>query len=471
MREFVKHIHFVGIGGAGMSGIAEVLLDLGYHVSGTDVARSASTDRLRKAGADIYAQHHPDNLGHADVVVFSTAVGQDNPELEAARLKNIPVVPRAEMLGEMMRFRKGIAITGTHGKTTTTSLVSTLLINAEADPTFIVGGIIKSTNTNSRLGTGEFLVAEADESDASFLHLQPLIAVVTNIDRDHMETYGGKVENLEQTYVDFLHNLPFYGLAVLCIDDPGVRQILDRLNRSFVTYGFSEEADFRATRFSQNGLECTFEVSRHNRSIGEFKVALPGRHNVQNALAVIAVGFKLAVPQEAIRSALAEFQGIARRFQALGEIRFAAHTVELIDDYAHHPSEIKATLQAARDCWPERRMVVIFQPHRYSRTRDLFNEFADLLASVPALVMTEVYAAGEKPIPGSDGQALYQAIRDRGGSLEYASTLEQLAEMLPKMTRQDDVVITMGAGSIGQFAGELAATRASGIPNLEQAYV
>lgn len=471
MREFVEHIHFVGIGGVGMSGIAEVLLDLGYRVSGSDVSRSRTTQRLAEAGAELYHRHHSGNLGNADVVVYSTAIDHGNPELEAARLRKIPVVSRAEMLGEVMRFKKGIAITGTHGKTTTTSLVSTLLINAGTDPTFIVGGVINSTNTNSRLGSGEFLVAEADESDASFLHLQPLIAVVTNIDRDHMETYEGKVENLEQTYVDFLHNLPFYGLAILCIDDPGVRHILHRLNRSFVTYGFSDDADFKASQFSQAGRESAFAVSYNGQPIGGFKLALPGRHNVLNALAVIAAGFRLDVAPAVIRSALSEFEGISRRFEAVGEIQFAGHTVELIDDYAHHPSEIEVTLRAARDCWPQRRVVVVFQPHRYSRTRDLFDEFVQILSSVPALVITEVYAAGEEPIPGFDGKALSDAIRKGAGTLEFAETLDELNDILPKMTRQDDVVITMGAGNISQFAAELVAGQTVKNPNLEQTRV
>ncbi|MYB34691.1 MAG: UDP-N-acetylmuramate--L-alanine ligase [Gammaproteobacteria bacterium] len=471
MREFVEHIHFVGIGGVGMSGIAEVLLDLGYRVSGSDVSRSGTTQRLAEAGAELHHQHHSDNLGNADVVVYSAAIGYDNPELEAARMRKIPVVSRAEMLGEVMRFKKGIAITGTHGKTTTTSLVSTLLINAGTDPTFIVGGIINSTNTNSRLGAGEFLVAEADESDASFLHLQPLIAVVTNIDQDHMETYEGKVENLEQTYVDFLHNLPFYGLAILCIDDPGARRILHRLNRSFVTYGFSDDADFRASQFSQTGRESTFEVFHGDQPVGEFKLALPGRHNVLNALAVIATGFNLDVSLDVIRSALSEFEGISRRFEVLGKIQFSGHTVELIDDYAHHPSEIEVTLQAARDCWPQRRIVVVFQPHRYSRTRDLFDEFVQILSSVPALVITEVYAAGEEPIPDFDGRALSDAIRKEEGTPEFAETFDDLKNILPKITRQDDVVITMGAGNISQFTAELVAGQAMKNRNLEKACV
>jgi len=465
MREFVENIHLVGIGGVGMSGIAEVLLDLGYRISGSDVAHSRTMERLAQAGAKLYDQHHPDNLGNADVVVYSTAIDHDNPELAEARLQKIPVVSRAEMLGEVMRFKKGIAITGTHGKTTTTSLVSTLLINAGTDPTFIVGGVINSTNTNSRLGAGEFLVAEADESDASFLHLQPLIAVVTNIDQDHMETYDGKVENLQRTYVDFLHNLPFYGFAVLCIDDSGVRSILDRLNRSYVTYGFSDDADFRASHFSQIGCESFFRVTRGHQPVGEFKLALPGRHNVLNALAVIATGFKLDLPPEVIRSALSEFQGISRRFEILGEIQLDGHRVELVDDYAHHPSEIEATLQAARNCWPERRIVVVFQPHRYSRTRDLFDEFVQILVSVSALVVTEVYAAGEEIIPGYDGKALSDAISEQGGSPEFAENFDDLKISLANMTRQDDVVITMGAGSIAQFASELAVRHA--VDNLD----
>ncbi len=471
MREFVEHVHFVGIGGVGMSGIAEVLLDLGYQVSGSDISRSGTTERLAKAGAKLYNRHHADNLGNADVVVYSTAIHYDNPELEAARQRKIPVVPRAEMLGEVMRFKKGIVITGTHGKTTTTSLVSTLLINAGTDPTFIVGGVINSTNTTSRLGSGEFLVAEADESDASFLHLQPLIAVVTNIDQDHMETYDGKVEILEQTYVDFLHNLPFYGLAILCIDDPGVQSILGRLHRSYVTYGFSDKAEFKAGKYSQTGHESCFEVFRNDQLIGEFKLALPGRHNVLNALAVIATGFKLEVPLDIIRKGLSSFEGISRRFEILGKIQFANHTVELVDDYAHHPTEIEVTLKAARACWPQHRIVVVFQPHRYSRTRDLFDEFVQILASVPALVITEVYAAGEEPIAGYDGKALYDAVHSRAGIVEFVEMLDDLGHILEEISRQDDVVITMGAGNISQYALELSANQVASDCNLERDHV
>ncbi|MXZ79997.1 MAG: UDP-N-acetylmuramate--L-alanine ligase [Gammaproteobacteria bacterium] len=469
MREFVEHIHFVGIGGIGMSGIAEVLLDLGYRVSGSDVSRSEITRRLEQAGAELYYRHDPGHLGNADVVVYSSAILPDTPELEAARSRKVPVVPRAEMLAEIMRFRKGIAITGTHGKTTTTSLVSTLLINAGTDPTFVVGGVINSTNTNGRLGTGEFLVAEADESDASFLRLQPQIAVVTNIDRDHMETYGGEYDRLQQTYVDFLHNLPFYGLAILCFDDPGVREICEHLHRPFVSYGFSDGVDFRAGHFSQSGRESAFEVFHDGESMGDFRLSLPGRHNVLNALAVIAVGIKLGIPERFIRTALSGFEGIARRFQAFGEIHFPGHSVNLVDDYAHHPSEIQATLQAAHDCWPDRRIVVVFQPHRYTRTRDLFDDFVELLARIPALVITEVYPAGEARIPGSDGDALCRAVRNQGGAPEFAKTLEQLKGILPNLTRQDDIVITMGAGTIGQFAAQLAAAGTSGCRKTEQA--
>ncbi len=455
MREFVKHIHFVGIGGIGMSGIAEVLLDLDFIVSGSDVNESAALEKLRKAGAIVYLGHDASNIKNADAVVYSSAVDETNPEVSSALQAKIPLVPRAEMLGELMRFRKGIAIAGTHGKTTTTSLVAAVLASAGVDPTFIVGGVVNSVDSNARLGKGEFLVAEADESDASFLHLQPQMAVVTNIDQDHMETYDGDFGRLKQTYLDFLHNLPFYGLAILCFDDPDIREITENLRKPFVTYGLSERAEYQAINVRQIGKESFFEVIRFGESIGDFQLAMPGRHNVQNALAAIAIGYKLELPSQAIREALAGFQGIGRRFESLGEICFDDNVIELVDDYAHHPTELAATLQASQECWKERRIVVVFQPHRYSRTRDLFDDFAQLLSGVDNLIVTEVYPAGETPISGSDGRSLCRAIRKRGKDPVFVENLEDLLELLPNFTRDDDVLLTLGAGNIGRFAHTL----------------
>ena len=455
MREFVKHIHFVGIGGIGMSGIAEVLLDLDFTVSGSDINESPRLKRLRKAGAIVYVGHDASNIENADAVVYSSAVDETNPEVNAALQGKIPLVPRAEMLGELMRFRKGIAVAGTHGKTTTTSLVAAVLGSAGVDPTFIVGGVVNSVDSNARLGKGEFLVAEADESDASFLHLQPQMAVVTNIDQDHMETYDGDFGRLKQTYLDFLHNLPFYGLAILCFDDPDVREIAGNLRKPFITYGLSGDSEYQAINVGQEGKESFFEVIRFGESIGQFRLAMPGKHNVLNALAAIAIGYKLELPAQAIREALAGFEGIGRRFESLGNICFDDNIIELVDDYAHHPTELAATLQASRECWKERRIVVVFQPHRYSRTRDLFDDFAQLLSGVDNLIVTEVYPAGETPISGSDGRSLCRAIRKRGKDPVFVENLEDLRKLLPNFTRNDDVLLTLGAGDIGRFAHAL----------------
>ena len=452
MREFVKHIHFVGIGGIGMSGIAEVLLDLGFKVSGSDQAESPRLAALREAGAQTFVGHHRDQVLGADAVVTSSAVDSSNPEILGAEEQKIPIVPRAEMLGELMRFKKGIAIAGTHGKTTTTSLISAVLVEAQMDPTFIVGGVVNSVSTNARLGSGEFLVAEADESDASFLHLQPQMAVVTNIDEDHMETYLGDFERMKKAYVDFLHNLPFYGLAILCFDDPVIRQLASQITKPVVSYGFEEGVDFRATNLTQDGATSYFQVEGKNMQSSEFCLAMPGKHNVLNALAAISIGNLLGVPEGAIKRALANFQGIGRRFERLGEVRIAKGSVELIDDYAHHPRELAATLAAARDCWPDKRLMVVFQPHRYSRTRDLFDDFAQLLSGVENLVVTEVYPAGEAPIPGADGRALCKAIRKRGFDPIFVDGLEELRHLLNSILHDDDVVLTLGAGSIGRFA-------------------
>ena len=452
MREFVKHIHFVGIGGIGMSGIAEVLLEQGFTVSGSDLGRNAIVSRLESRGAQIFIGHRPENISGADAVVTSSAVAADNVEVLAAQDNKVPLVQRAEMLGELMRFRRGIAIAGTHGKTTTTSLVAAVLGAADMDPTFVVGGVVASHRTNARLGKGEYLVAEADESDASFLHLQPQIAVVTNIDADHMETYDGDFDRLRQTYLAFLHNLPFYGLAVLCFDDPEVRQISRELGRSFLSYGLSDNVDFRASKIRYEGRTSVFEVDHRGREMGEFRLAMPGEHNVQNALAAIAIAQKIGIGSDAIRRALAEFEGIGRRFQTLGMLPIDGGEVEMVDDYAHHPRELRATLQAARGCWPDRRIVAVFQPHRYSRTRDLFDDFAQLLGSVDHLIVTEVYPAGEQPITGADGRSLCKAIRKRGKDPVFVESLDELDSLLPGYLQDGDVLLTLGAGDIGRFA-------------------
>lgn len=455
MREFVKHIHFVGIGGIGMSGIAEVLLELGFEVSGSDVARSAILDRLSEAGGRITIGHRAENIAGAEAVVASSAVAADNVELAAARQNKIPVVPRAEMLGELMRFRKGIAVAGTHGKTTTTSFVSAVLSGAGLDPTFIVGGVVNSVHTNARLGQGEYMVVEADESDASFLHLHPQIAVMTNIDADHMETYGGDFAKLKQACLAFLHNLPFYGLAVLCFEDPVVREIARDLRKPVVSYGFSGDVDFRAVNVRQVGRDSFFEVERNRRPAGEYQLALPGRHNVLNALAAIAIASRLRISDRDVARALSGFEGISRRFQSLGAVALDEGRVELVDDYAHHPTELAATLEAARDCWPQRRLVVVFQPHRYTRTRDLFDDFVRVLSGIDNLIITQVYPAGETPIAAADGSSLCRAMRAHGNPPLFIESLSALKRRLPALLRHDDVLLTLGAGDIGHFAGSL----------------
>lgn len=456
MREFVKDIHFVGIGGIGMSGIAEVLLELGFSVSGSDLCSNPAIERLRKAGASVDIGHSADNIASADVVVTSSSVAADNVEVLAAQSRKIPLVQRAEMLGELMRFRKGIAIAGTHGKTTTTSLVAAVLAAAGMDPTFVVGGVVNSVRSNAKLGTGKFLVAEADESDASFLHLQPQIAVLTNIDADHMQTYGGDFAQLRKAYLAFLHNLPFYGFAVLCFDDPEVRAISAQLGRRFLSYGINEGADFRASNLRYEGRSSYFVVEHQGCPMGEFMLAMPGEHNVLNALAAITIASKLGISMAAAHHALSEFQGIDRRFHELGMVTIAGGEVALVDDYAHHPSELEATLKAARGCWPTRRIVAVFQPHRYSRTRDLFDDFAQLLSQQDNLIITEVYPAGESPIAGADGRALCKAIRKRGNDPVFVETLADLAAMLPGYLQPGDVVLTLGAGDIGRFANNLS---------------
>ncbi|MEW6354411.1 MAG: UDP-N-acetylmuramate--L-alanine ligase [Pseudomonadota bacterium] len=450
-------IHFVGVGGAGMGGIAEVLLNLGYRVSGSDLHENSVTRRLHELGAEIFIGHDTAHVAHADVVVVSTAIGADNPEVAAARAQRIPVVPRAEMLAELMRFRYGIAVAGTHGKTTTTSLTASLLAEGGLDPTFVIGGRLNSAGAHARLGAGQYLVAEADESDASFLYLQPMIAVVTNIDADHMDTYGGDFNKLRQTFVEFLHHLPFYGLAVLCLDDPVVREILPQVTRPVLTYGLSADADLRATRIRQEKACTHFTIARPGAPDWlHVTLNLPGQHNVLNALAACAVAHQAGVADDAIQRGLASFLGIARRFQMYGEIATSAGPVLLIDDYGHHPREIAATFQAIRAGWPQRRLVVAFQPHRYTRTRDLFEDFAGILTNADVLLLLDVYAAGEAPIASADGRTLCRAIRARG-KLDpvFVAGAADLPATLPDILQAGDILLTLGAGDIGAVAATL----------------
>ena len=454
----IRHIHFVGIGGAGMGGIAEVMLNLGYGVTGSDLRENAVTRRLSGLGAQVFVGHAASQVTDSDVVVISTAVAADNPEVVAARAARIPVVPRAEMLAELMRFRFGIAVAGTHGKTTTTSLTASLLAAGGLDPTFVIGGLLNSAGSHARLGEGRYLVAEADESDASFLYLAPMMAVVTNIDADHMATYGGDFDNLRQAFIEFLHHLPFYGLAVLCIDDPEVRALLPEISKPVMTYGFaSDDADVRGLDLTQQGAYTHFRVRRRQRE-GELAITLnmPGAHNALNALAAIAVATELGVADDAIQSALAGFEGIGRRFQVYGELETCAGSVLLVDDYGHHPRELAATIDAARQAWPQRRLVLAFQPHRFSRTRDLFEDFVKVLSEVDVLLLIEVYAAGEQPQGGDDGRALCRAIRTRGQvDPVFVEEVDELAPTLQGVLRDGDVLLTLGAGSIGAAASQL----------------
>ena len=457
MRNRVKNIHFVGVGGSGMSGIAEVLVNLNYTVSGSDIADGPVPARLRKAGIRVVIGHHVDNISDSDVVVVSSAIDASNPEVSGALDAGIPVIPRAEMLGELMRFQQGIAVAGTHGKTTTTSLVSAILIAAQMDPTFVVGGLINGAGVNAKLGKGEYLVAEADESDASFLNLKPEMAIVTNIDEDHMVTYEGSLDNLKKTFVTFLQNLPFYGLAVLCEDDENVRSIREQIHKPMVSYGLSDESDYRAYDLQQDATRMMFKVARPNRANDiEIELSIPGTHNVLNATAAIAIASHLGVADEAIINGLKNFQGVGRRFQIFGDVKFNDKQVTLVDDYAHHPVELEATLSAARGCWADRRLIAVFQPHRYSRTFDLFDDFVQALTDQQDLLISEVYPAGEQPISSADGKALCQAIRVRGTSSPiFVSDLDELESVLAPIVQDGDVILTMGAGSIGKASRQL----------------
>ena len=460
MKHAIKNIHFVGIGGSGMSGIAEVLLNLGYTVTGSDTSSNAATQRLVQFGADVKKGHDAAHVAEADAIVVSSAVKNDNPEVLEARLRRIPVVPRAVMLSELMRLKRGIAIAGAHGKTTTTSLVASILAQAGLDPTFVIGGRLNSAGANARLGQGDFIVVEADESDASFLNLLPVMAVITNIDADHMETYGHDFARLKQAFIEFTQRLPFYGTAVVCLDDPNVREIMPFISKPLTTYGVHPDAQIRAHDLRADGGRMRFSVTRQNGvTLPPLDVTLnlPGLHNVQNALAAIAVATELNVDDDAIREALAHFTGVGRRFQRLGEIDIpGGGAFTLIDDYGHHPVEMAATLTASRDAFPGRRVVLAFQPHRYTRTRDLFEDFARVLSTADALVLGEVYAAGEAPIVAADGRSLARAVRV-GGRVEplFVDDVDAMPDAILGMVRDGDVVITMGAGSIGGVPGRL----------------
>jgi len=468
MKHKVNHIHFVGIGGSGMSGIAEVLLNLGYQISGSNLSDNAATQRLSELGATVHIGHADTHIASADAVVTSSAIKPDNPEVIAARARNIPVVPRAMMLAELLRLRQGIAIAGTHGKTTATSLIASVLAQAEMDPTFVIGGRLEAAGSHAKLGSGEFIVVEADESDASFLYLQPVLAVVTNIDADHMETYDHDFSRLKQAFVDFVQHLPFYGMAILCVDDANVREIIPTISKPITTYGLSDTAQIRATDIShcrgQMRFTALIRVNGKTRKLN-ITLNLPGLHNVQNALAAIAVGNEVGVPDASIIKALTGFKGVGRRFQRCGEIKLAKNdsnncgSFTLVDDYGHHPVEIAATIAAARGAFPGRRLMVAFQPHRYTRTRDVFEDFVKVLSTADVLLLTEVYSAGESPIVAADGKSLVRAIRVQG-KVEpiFVETVEELPAAIFSIVQDGDVVLVMGAGSVGSVAQNLASS-------------
>lgn len=458
-RKRINQVHFIGIGGSGMSGIAEVVAELGYQVSGSDLAENMMTRRLQNKGATVFKGHAAEQIEGADVVVVSTAIDETNPEIKAAREQLVPIIRRAEMLAELMRFRHGIAVAGTHGKTTTTSLTTSILVEGKLDPTYVIGGKLNSSASNSRLGSGDYLVAEADESDASFLLLQPVAAVVTNIDDDHLSTYGGDFGKLKEAFVEFLHHLPFYGFAVMCVDDADVREILPQVGRPVITYGIEEEsADVRATNVRYINSESHFTVNYAGGSKQmDIVLNLPGQHNVLNALASIAIALELEVSEADIMAALQKFEGIGRRFQLYGDVSLQdGREVTLVDDYGHHPKEMAATLAAARNVWPDRRLVQVFQPHRYTRTRDLFEDFTQVLSENDVLVLLDVYPASEEPIAGADGRALARAIRNRGKvDPIFVSTADEVADVLKDILQDGDVVLTQGAGSVGALASSL----------------
>ncbi len=455
----IRRIHMIGIGGSGMSGIAEVLVNLGYEVAGSDLQDSTVTGRLRDKGIEIFIGHAADNIGAADVVVSSSAVSDDNPEVIAARKLRVPVVPRAEMLAELMRYRHGIAVAGTHGKTTTTSLIASIFGEAALDPTFVIGGLLNSVGSNAQLGASRFLIAEADESDASFLHLQPMVAVVTNIEPDHMDTYGGDFSVLRRTYVEFLHNLPFYGMAILCVDDPVVAAMQQDVTRQVTTYGFSPEADYQVVDLQRTGLSTRFVVRRPgDASHLSVELNMPGKHNVLNATAAIAVACDEGLDDDAIQRGLANFGGVGRRFTQLGQLDFPECAVTLVDDYGHHPTEVRATLDSVQQAWPGQRVVMVYQPHRYSRTRDLYEDFVSVLCECDQLVLLDVYPAGEEPIAGADSRSLARSIRQRGHVEPiFAGSASDVPGLLVDIVREGDILVTQGAGSISRLAKDLQA--------------
>lgn len=469
----IKRIHFIGIGGAGMSGIAEVLLNQGYSISGSDLRGSVVVDRLTAMGATVFIGHHLENVIGADVIVNSSAVDEDNPEIVSAREHRIPVVRRAEMLAELMRYRHGIAVAGTHGKTTTTSLITSIFAAAGLDPTFVIGGLVHSTGSNAKLGTSQYLIAEADESDASFLHLQPMVSVITNIDADHMDTYEGDFSRLKKTFVEFIHNLPFYGLLVVCGDDPVIRELLPDISRQVITYGFSEDNDYQAIAVEQEKTQTRFKVKSDYFAEGEeidIQLNMPGNHNVLNALAAIAIAVDEKIEVQSIQKGLLNFEGVGRRFQIYGDYPVGnsvgnpdeSGTAMLVDDYGHHPREVDATIQAVRAGWPEKRLVMIYQPHRYSRTRDLYEDFVDVLSKVDVLILLDVYSAGEEPIIGADGRHLSRSIRNRGKvDPIFVEGVDGVPAIVKEVIMPNDILMTQGAGNVGGLAIELAKRKLS----------
>lgn len=457
MKEQVQQIHFVGIGGVGMAGIAEVCLNLGYRVSGSDIRKNPTVEHLLQLGAVVQMGHNAEHVKRSDVVVVSTAIGKDNPEVEWAREARIPVIPRAEMLAELMRMRFGIAIAGTHGKTTTTSLTAAVLTQAGIDPTYVIGGKLNQIGSNARLGASRYLVAEADESDASFLHLAPMLSVITNVDQDHMETYQGDYRNLENTFIEFIHRLPFYGKVIVCLEDENIRQLLPKISRKFIGYGFSDQADVRAVNLRADGMRTHFDLQlRGQEPRIPITLNLPGEHNVLNALAAISVALELEVEFSAIVQALAEFAGVGRRFEVYPQRQIGGRVVTLVDDYGHHPTELMATLKTARTAFADQRLVLLFQPHRYSRTRDLFDEFVQAMLLADLVILCEVYPAGEKPLANFDSKALLQSLRTRGGQGFYAESIEQLDALCAEVLLEQDLLLLMGAGDIGQQAKKWA---------------
>lgn len=455
----IQNIHFIGVGGVGMSGIAEVLCNQGYNVSGSDMKASATTERLAQLGVEIFIGHQEENVKNAHVIVVSSAIDKSNPEIKWGKTHRIPIVRRAEMLAELMRYRHGIAVAGTHGKTTTTSLMASILAATDESPTFVIGGRLTSAGANAQLGSSKYLVAEADESDASFLHLQPQTVIVTNIDEDHMDTYNGDFEQVKRTFVEFIHNLPFYGLAVLCVDDENVREIMPQLSRPVLTYGIDNEADFYATEISQKGRFCEFLAHRPEGQPLRIRLPMPGRHNILNALATIAVATDLGVDANAIQAGLMGFEGVGRRFQEQGDLKLPeGGNVMFIDDYGHHPSEVNATIKSIRAGWPEKRLVMVYQPHRYTRTRDLYEDFVKVLSDVDVLLLLDVYSAGETPINGADSKSMCGSIRQRGAlDPVHVSSEDDLRSILANVLRPNDLLITQGAGDIGAISKKLAA--------------